>query len=55
MTTEDQTAVVAFLPSPGAHAGEPVETIETHAHASIVFLSGRRAWKPKRRYREHSS
>jgi len=49
MITEDQAAVVAFLSSPGAHGAEPVETIETHA--SIVFLSGRRAWKLKRAVR----
>ena len=49
MITEDQAAVVAFLASPGAHGGEPVETIETHA--SIVFLSGRHAWKLKRAVR----
>jgi aminoglycoside phosphotransferase family enzyme/predicted kinase len=46
---EDQAAVVAFLASPGAHGGQPVETIETHA--SIVFLSGRHAWKLKRAVR----
>jgi len=49
MITEDQAAVVGFLASPGAHGGEPVETIETHA--SIVFLSGRSAWKLKRAVR----
>jgi uncharacterized protein len=49
MITEDQTAVVAFLASPAAHRGAPVETIETHA--SIVFLSGLRAWKLKRAVR----
>ena len=49
MITEDQAAVVTFLASPGALGGEPVETIETHA--SIVFLSGRRAWKLKRAVR----
>src|SRR5690349_20830777 len=49
MITEDQTAVVEFLASPGAHAGEPVEKVETHA--SIVFLAGRRAWKLKRAVR----
>ena len=49
MVTEDQTAVVEFLASPGAHEGEPVEKVETHA--SIVFLAGRRAWKLKRAVR----
>ena len=49
MVTEDQSAVVEFLASPGAHAGEPVEKVETHA--SIVFLAGRRAWKLKRAVR----
>jgi hypothetical protein len=49
MITEDQAAVVAFLASPGAYGGVPVETIETHA--SIVFLSGRYAWKLKRAVR----
>jgi uncharacterized protein len=49
MITEDQTAVVAFLASPRAHGGDPVETFETHA--SVVFLSGCRAWKLKRAVR----
>jgi len=49
MITEDQTAVVEFLASPDTHGGAPVEKIETHA--SIVFLSGRRAWKLKRALR----
>ncbi len=49
MMTEDQTAVVAFLASPRAHGGDPVETFETHA--SVVFLSGDRAWKLKRAVR----
>jgi len=49
MIIEDQAAVVEFLASPEAHRGEPVEKIETHA--SIVFLSGRQAWKLKRAVR----
>jgi len=49
MITEDQTAVIEFLSSPGAHAGEAVERIDTHA--SIVFLAGQRAWKLKRAVR----
>ena len=49
MITEDQRAVVEFLGSPDVHEGEPVEKVETHA--SIVFLSGRRAWKLKRAIR----
>jgi aminoglycoside phosphotransferase family enzyme/predicted kinase len=46
MITEDQSRVMAFLSSPGAHAGAAVERIDTHA--SIVFLAGERAWKLKR-------
>ena len=49
MITEDQAEVIAFLASPAAHDGAPVETIETHA--SMVFLSGRHAWKLKRAVR----
>jgi uncharacterized protein len=49
MITEDQTAVVDFLASPGAHGGDPVEIVETHA--SMVFLAGRTAWKLKRAVR----
>ena len=49
MITEDQASVVAFLGSPAAHAGAPVERIDTHT--SIVFLAGDRAWKLKRAVR----
>lgn len=49
MITEDQSSVIAFLSSPGAHAGAVVERIDTHA--SIVFLAGERAWKLKRAVR----
>jgi aminoglycoside phosphotransferase family enzyme/predicted kinase len=46
MITEDQSSVAAFLSSPEAHGGAPVERIDTHA--SMVFLAGERAWKLKR-------
>ena len=49
MVTEDQSDVVAFLGSPAAHGGLPVERIDTHA--SIVFLAGDRALKLKRAVR----
>jgi uncharacterized protein len=49
MVVEDQSEVVAFLESPVAHGGAPVERIDTHA--SIVFLSGDRALKLKRAVR----
>ena len=49
MVTEDQSDVVAFLGSPAAHGGAPVERVDTHA--SIVFLSGDRALKLKRAVR----
>ena len=49
MVTEDQSDVVAFLESPAAHGGGPVERVDTHA--SIVFLSGDRALKLKRAVR----
>jgi hypothetical protein len=49
MSIDDQTEVIAFLSSPAAHDGRPVERIETHA--SIVFLAGERAWKLKRAVR----
>ena len=49
MVTEDQSDVVAFLESPAAHGGAPVERVDTHA--SIVFLSGDRALKLKRAVR----
>ena len=49
MITEDQSSVIAFLSSPGAHAGAVVERIDTHT--SIVFLAGERAWKLKRAVR----
>jgi aminoglycoside phosphotransferase family enzyme/predicted kinase len=46
MITEDQSEVIEFLGTPSTHGGNPVEKIETHA--SVVFLSGQRAWKLKR-------
>jgi len=46
MITEDQTEVIAFLASPGAHGGAAVACIETHA--SVVFLAKDRALKLKR-------
>jgi hypothetical protein len=49
MITEDQSSVIEFLSSPLAHHGAAVERIETHA--SIVFLTGDRAWKLKRAVR----
>ena len=49
MVTEDQSAVIAFLSSPAAHAGEAVRRVETHS--AIVFLAGKRAWKLKRAVR----
>jgi hypothetical protein len=49
MLTEDQSGVIAFLASPAAHGGTPVERIDTHA--SIVFLAGDRALKLKRAVR----
>ena len=44
-----QDAVIAFLSSPGAHAGIVPERIDTHA--SVVWLAGPRAWKLKRAVR----
>jgi hypothetical protein len=49
MISEDQTAVIDFLAASSTHDGADVEVIETHA--SIVFLAGARAWKPKRAVR----
>jgi aminoglycoside phosphotransferase family enzyme len=49
MITQDQSAVLAFLASPGTHAGAAVERIETHS--AVVFLAGPRAWKLKRAVR----
>ena len=49
MITADQTETVAFLASPVTHGGAAVERIETHA--SIVFVTGTRAWKLKRAVR----
>jgi aminoglycoside phosphotransferase family enzyme len=46
MITEDQTAVIDFLASAGAHGGVSVDRIEPHA--SIVFLAADRALKLKR-------
>jgi aminoglycoside phosphotransferase family enzyme/predicted kinase len=47
--TEDQQEIVVFLASPSTHGGASVERVDTHA--SIVFLSGSRAWKLKRAVR----
>ena len=49
MNIEGQAEVVAFLESPAAHGGLPVERVDTHA--SIIFLAGERAWKLKRAVR----
>jgi len=49
MVTEDQSAIVDFLAAPSTHEGKPVERIDTHA--SIVFLTGARAYKLKRAVR----
>lgn len=49
MVTEDQAEAIAFLASPSAHAGAPVERIDTHS--AIVFLAGARALKLKRAVR----
>jgi len=47
--TEDQTALIEFLAAPSTHGGAAVERIETHA--SVVFLTGDRAYKLKRAVR----
>ena len=46
MISNDQAAVLEFLASPAAHGGSTVERIDTHA--SVVFLTGARAYKVKR-------
>ena len=46
MTTEDQSETIAWLGSPSTHGGGPVSITETHA--SVVFVSGARAFKLKR-------
>lgn len=46
---DDQSDTIAFLASPDAHGGAPVDRIDTHA--SILFLAGDRAWKLKRAVR----
>lgn len=46
---DDQRAVIEFLGDPATHGGRQVDRIDTHA--SIVFLSGSRAWKLKRAVR----
>jgi len=43
---EDQREAVAYLASPAAHGGKPVDVIETHG--AYVFLAGDRAIKMKR-------
>lgn len=45
----DQSDVIAFLSSPEAHDGAPVEVVETHS--ACVFLSGEHAYKLKRQVR----
>ncbi len=49
MVSEDQSAIVDFLAAPSTYGGAPVERIDTHA--SIVFLTGERAYKLKRAVR----
>lgn len=49
MISTQQGDVISFLSSAAAHGGQAVERVETHA--SIVFLSGSRAWKLKRAVR----
>ena len=49
MITEDQTPIIDFLAAPSTHGGATVERIDTHA--SIVFLTGTRAYKLKRAVR----
>lgn len=46
---ESQADIIAFLSSPSAHGGAPVERIDTHL--SHVFLAGERAYKIKRALR----
>jgi len=46
MQTEDQSAVIEFLSQPSTYGGAAVERADTHA--SIVFLTGQRAFKLKR-------
>src|ERR671913_391719 len=46
MITEDQTETIRFLATPATHGGAAVERIDTHA--SVVFVTGTRAWKLKR-------
>jgi aminoglycoside phosphotransferase family enzyme/predicted kinase len=45
----DQRNIIDFLSAPAAHGGQPVERVETHA--SVVFLTGDRAYKLKRAVR----
>ena len=49
MITADQSPVIDLLASPSTHRGARVERIDTHA--SIVFLTGDRAYKLKRAVR----
>jgi aminoglycoside phosphotransferase family enzyme/predicted kinase len=49
MTTEDQSGVISFLADPSNHQSATVDRIDTHA--SIVFLTGTRAYKLKRAVR----
>jgi len=49
MITEDRTETIEFLASPVTHGGATVERIETHA--SMVFVTGPRAFKLKRAVR----
>jgi aminoglycoside phosphotransferase family enzyme len=46
MSADAQTPVIDFLASPSTHGGARVDRIDTHA--SIVFLTGDRAYKLKR-------
>ena len=45
----EQLETIDFLSSPGAHGGQTVARVETHA--SIVFLAGAAAYKLKRAVR----
>jgi aminoglycoside phosphotransferase family enzyme/predicted kinase len=49
MIIQDQTAVIDFLSGPSTHGGAAVQRIDTHA--SVVFLTGARAYKLKRAVR----
>jgi aminoglycoside phosphotransferase family enzyme len=48
---EDQTAVLAWLAQPAAHAERPVTVERIDTHSASVFLAGTRAYKMKRAVR----